>query len=130
MTARDNIESIAADPTSREYAEIRDRLTYTFLTGAIATHLRPLTARLVVQASQLGLSGFVVRPQYVRAFALEDQPMTKTVKDYAARGFVVRGARTIFGRRPYGRVWMAKQVGSTVVQVTINRQGFVREGWV
>ncbi|WP_143272956.1 hypothetical protein [Azospirillum palustre] len=57
------------------------------------------------------------------------QPITRAVKEYAAKGFIVWRARTALGRRPYGRIWMFKRIGGTVVKVTVKPQGYVKEGW-
>lgn len=129
-----------ASPAARkELVDLRDRLAYVVVTGAIPTHLRPHFVQLLRAATSLarepsavdGRGGAVaVRPEVKALLKLEEHPLVVQARRYVAAGYLVAVSRGPNERRPYGRTWLYKPVGEDrAVRVTMSIDGSVREGF-
>lgn len=115
-----------ADPESKKaFADLRDRAAYIHVTGAYPTHLRPETVRLLRQVTELsgkatsldGQSGTVrVRDRFQDELDLESHPMVLEVRRYLDKGWQVSVSPYPDSRRPYGRVWIFRQLDETRAQ--------------
>src|SRR5262249_12097894 len=104
---------VLADPESKEYADLRDRVAYLHLTGSMPTHLRPYWTKLLVASAHFvkgkqpdGRFGpMQVEPEIVEKLKLEEHPMVKKVRRYQQKGYQMAGRREDTDRKPYTKIF-------------------------
>jgi hypothetical protein len=117
------------------FEEFRDRLPYTYLTGSSPTHLRTPHQRLWRSATRLGKYSpegkvFIVKPEIVVLYDLEQHPMVRKAKEYLKDGYGIAKPRDSTERRPYGEIKMCGRLGPmSRRRITVKLDGSVREGW-
>jgi hypothetical protein len=122
------------------WADIRDRAAYVFVSGALPTHLRPGSVRLLRQMSEIskapsaidGSAGAVkLRASYVKSFRLPEHPLVVQALRYVHEGYHLSVSRGPNERRPFGRIWLFRPVDETrAYKATIHSSGAVQAGWV
>jgi hypothetical protein len=122
------------------WADIRDRAAYVLVSGALPTHLRPGSVRLLRQMTEIskapsaidGSAGAVkLRPSYVQSFRLQEHPLVLQARRYVKEGYHLSVSRGPNERRPFGRVWLYRPVDQTrAYKATIHSSGAVQAGWV
>ncbi len=140
------IEALLTYEASPDIAErklwhdIRNRAAYVLVTGALPTHLRPGTIRLLRQMTELsrdptaldGSAGAVsLKRTYVQAFRLQEHPIVQQARRYVSEGYRLSVSRGPTERRPFGRVWLFRPIDDErAYRATIHSSGAVQAGWV
>jgi hypothetical protein len=142
----ESVDILLGFETSDDVAErklwfdIRDRAAYVLVSGALPTHLRPGSVRLLRQMTAIskepsaidGSAGAVkLRDSYVRSFRLQEHPLVVQARRYVKQGYHLSVRRGPNERRPFGRVWLYRPVDEArAYKATIHSSGAVQAGWV
>lgn len=136
--AAQELRKVLADTSSKDYADLRDRAAFVFVTGTLPTHLRTTMTGLLRSMSQVrqeptaldGLTGSIkLEPHCARSLRVENHPMVEKVKEFIAEGYFVAATRELKSRRPFSRVFLYRESGGEVFKMTVHSNGAIREGW-
>lgn len=119
-------------PGSKDFYDLRDRAAYVHVTGAMPTHLRSYMTDLLNKISRFaggGGNSFEIAQQNAALLGLEDHPMVRQVREFVNDGYQVMVSRDLKARRPFGKVFLWKQDGAAVKQVTVQQDGSVLFNW-
>lgn len=130
-----DIDRILADPKSKEFKDLRDRVAHMHLTKAFASHLREFsTGALRVVSSRregsdvpLRVGGpLLVADEVVEALALDSHPMVLKVRAQQAERWRIRVSLGPNERRPFTKVFMFRDGERITVQI----DGSILDHWV
>lgn len=119
---------IPTDPTSKAFADFRDRAAYVYIMGSFPTHIRShftallsMISRSVMEPSSLdrAFGGVKVNDEMVHRLRLEEHPMVRRTRLMLAEGYKLYRSGALTDRRPYGRIPMKNPLTgrSVVVQI-------------
>lgn len=124
---------------TKEYADMRDRAAYIYITGAHPTHLRSrMRALLRMQTSYSrkpvsldGRTGSVkLAEENVERLQLQNHPMVMKVREHISNGYKIELSTGWKDRRPYSKILLFKaQIDGAVDRLTIQEDGSVKDGW-
>jgi hypothetical protein len=126
--------TIPVTPGSKDFSDLRDRAAYVHVTGAMPTHLRSYMTELLNKISSFtgarGGNSIEIARQNAAVLGLDDHPMVKTVRDFVNNGYAIMVARDFKARRPYGRVFLWKDLGhGAISRVAVQSDGSVLSNW-
>jgi hypothetical protein len=127
-------ETMPVAPGSKDFYDLRDRAAYVHVTGAMPTHLRSYMTELLNKISRFtgpkGGNSIEIARQNASMLGLEDHPMVKTVRDFLNDGYQIMVARDLKARRPYGKVFLWKDLGhGALSRVAVQSDGSVLSTW-
>ena len=133
MFTQKELDKTLKDWRSRQYADIKNRLAYIYITASMPSHLRPFyidclefMCGLELQPKSLdGRPGRLqVPPGVVEKMGLRDHPMVLKFGEMTAQGWS-RAEREPTERRSFAKIYMLR--GDE--RVTIKIDGAVKDGW-
>ncbi|MTH94678.1 hypothetical protein [Roseibium sp. RKSG952] len=132
------LRNIVNNPNNKEYAALRHRAAYMYITGSFPTHLRTrmttflrLISEHTNQPSALdGRSGALsVTYENIESLKLESHPMVIRVRKFLDDGWKIFFDYKAKQRRPYSRVRLYKTRGEYVTKAIVQSDGSVLDGW-
>jgi hypothetical protein len=125
--------TIPVMPGSKEFTDLRDRAAYVHVTGAMPTHLRTYMSELLNKISRFtgaGSNSIEIVRQNATVLGLDDHPMVKRTREFLNDGYSIMTSRDLKARRPYGKVFLWKDLGrGAVSKVTVQADGSVLSDW-
>jgi hypothetical protein len=122
------VSDIPTDPSSKAFADFRDRAAYVYVMGAYPTHIRTYFTTLLSVVSHSvrspasldkSFGSIKINEDMANRLMLDDHPMVRRVRLLLAEGYKLHRTGSITERRPYGRIPMKNPMtgGSVVVQI-------------
>ena len=130
-----DIDRILADPKSKDFRDLRDRVAHMYLTRTFASHLREFFtgALRVVSSSREGsdvppraVGSLCVVDDVVASLALDSHPMVLKVREQQAERWRIRVSLGPNERRPFTKVFMFRDGERIIVQI----DGSILDHWI
>jgi hypothetical protein len=126
-------ETMPVAPGSKDFNDLRDRAAYVHVTGAMPTHLRTYMTELLNKISRFtGAKGnsIEIARQNATMLGLENHPMVKATREFLNDGYQIMVARDLKARRPYGKVFLWKDMGhGAISRIAVQSDGSVLSNW-
>lgn len=121
---------IMANRDTKRFVDLRDRVAYMYVTGAHPTHLHSFfTGALNVVGSPCSASGrfgpFLIDSSAIYSLELNDHPMVIEARRLMREGWRLAVSLGPNDRRPFGALYFS----SGPQRVTVNAEGWVKQGW-
>lgn len=128
--SRRQVAAILADPSSKMFADLRDRAAYMYVTQCYPTHLRPfftgaLTEMRRYASRTAGGQGPAFELTFVHQLELDDHPMVVRVREMAAEGWTVNDPIRETARHSFQKIHLS--LGDE--RRTVRTSGEVVLGW-
>ena len=127
---RRQVAAILANPSSKLFADLRDRAAYMYVTRCYPTHLRPFATGALTEmrryaSRNAGGQGFEFELAFVHQLELDNHPMVVSVRELVAEGWTINDPIKSSARRSYQKVHLS--MGHE--KRTIRTSGEVVLGW-
>jgi hypothetical protein len=130
------VQRVLSDPDSKDYADLRDRAAYVYVTGSMPSHLRSLMTSLLARLATYSrtpvsfdrrVGSLALSQEMIERLDLESHPMVAKLRPFIDGGYRIQLERDMKARRPYTKVFLFNP--GTGDRITVQIDGSLKEGW-